>query len=47
MKCIVCNKQLKDPESIKKGIGPICDKKRIKKLQLKLSLRDKKGRFIG
>jgi len=27
MKCSVCNRELKNPKSVEKGIGPVCEGK--------------------
>ena len=42
MKCAVCNKALKNPESIKKGVGPVCERKVMgKRVRVKKSKKDK------
>lgn len=31
IRCRICGRELKDPESVKRGVGPVCWKKLIKK----------------
>lgn len=39
---MVCNRELKNPESIKKGVGPVCEgKKNGKKIRVKKAKKDK------
>jgi len=43
MKCSVCNRELKNPKSVEKGIGPVCEGKRSgKKVKVKRAKKEKK-----
>ena len=35
-RCTICNRELTNPVSIAKGIGPVCEKKKGKSLQFKI-----------
>jgi len=42
MKCAVCNRTLKNPKSVEKGIGPVCEGKvNGKKVRAKKAKKDK------
>jgi len=43
MKCLVCNRTLKNPKSIERGIGPVCEGRLSgKKVKVKRAKKEKK-----